>query len=93
MSVTRSSVLEGQVALVTGASRGIGAEIALTLAEAGATVAGTATSSIHKELDCLDVEPHPYDDISPITIWFMSAVFPHHRRMDRPIVPCSWNVL
>ena len=44
MSVTRSSVLEGQVALVTGASRGIGAEIALTLAEAGATVAGTATS-------------------------------------------------
>ena len=36
--------LEGGVALVTGASRGIGRAIALALGRAGATVVGTATS-------------------------------------------------
>ncbi|MEO6016823.1 MAG: SDR family NAD(P)-dependent oxidoreductase, partial [Polaromonas sp.] len=35
---------EGQVALVTGASRGIGAAIALELAQKGLKVIGTATS-------------------------------------------------
>ncbi len=39
-----SNILEGQVALVTGATRGIGAAIAATLADGGATVVGTATS-------------------------------------------------
>jgi 3-oxoacyl-[acyl-carrier protein] reductase len=39
-----SSALDGEIALVTGASRGIGASIATVLAAAGATVIGTATS-------------------------------------------------
>lgn len=42
--VYANDMLRGRVALVTGASRGIGAAIAATLAGAGATVVGTATS-------------------------------------------------
>ena len=44
MSQFTDDMLAGQVALVTGASRGIGAAIAATLAAAGAKVIGTATS-------------------------------------------------
>jgi len=44
MSSFSNNALDGEIALVTGASRGIGAAIATALANAGATVVGTATS-------------------------------------------------
>ena len=44
-AVFAADALAGEVALVTGASRGIGAAIALALARAGATVVGTATTA------------------------------------------------
>lgn len=43
-SIFNPDTLSGEVALVTGASRGIGAAIAAALAASGATVVGTATS-------------------------------------------------
>lgn len=53
-----SELLTGQVALVTGASRGIGAAIAAALAAAGATVVGTATSEKGAEAISATLQGH-----------------------------------
>ena len=42
-------MLDGKIVLVTGATRGIGKAISLTLGKAGATVIGTATSELGAE--------------------------------------------
>jgi len=47
---TNTDILSGEIALVTGASRGIGQSIALALGKQGATVVGTATSDKGAEL-------------------------------------------
>lgn len=47
--MSQTGVLEGRVALVTGASRGIGEAIAMALGKAGAIVVGTATSETGAE--------------------------------------------
>ena len=44
MAIFTHEALSGRVALVSGASRGIGAAVLTALAQAGATVVGAATS-------------------------------------------------
>jgi 3-oxoacyl-[acyl-carrier protein] reductase len=54
-------MLEGHIALVTGASRGIGRAIALELAGAGARVIGTATSAQGAAALAADLASHGYN--------------------------------
>lgn len=53
-----SKVLDGEIALVTGATRGIGAAIAARLADMGAVVIGTATSEAGAARINDDLQPH-----------------------------------
>ena len=50
--------LEGKIALVTGASRGIGQAIALSLGNAGATVIGTATNKTGADAISANLQSH-----------------------------------
>ncbi len=51
--------LDGQVAIVTGAGKGVGQGIARVLAEAGATVVGTARTQSDIEGTIADIERPP----------------------------------
>src|SRR6184192_3932012 len=54
-------MLENQVALVTGASRGIGNAIAMALGGAGATVIGTSTSAEGASAFSMSLASHGYN--------------------------------
>ena len=56
--------LTGRVAAITGTSRGIGRELALGFAEAGATVVGCARSYENAEKTAADLRAKGHDTLS-----------------------------
>ena len=57
--------LDGRVALVTGASRGLGQSMALGLAEAGADIVAVSSSGGCQEIEALVCETEPMLMIFP----------------------------
>jgi NAD(P)-dependent dehydrogenase (short-subunit alcohol dehydrogenase family) len=75
--------LDGKVAVVTGASRGIGAAIANTLAEAGARVIGVARSTKPDEAPATGVDYLPCDITDAEAFARVCAdAFARHGRLD-----------
>jgi 3-oxoacyl-[acyl-carrier protein] reductase len=94
------SVLEGKIAVVTGASRGIGASTALLLSQAGARVAGCARHAGPDVLACDVAKPADVDRFvaevlrrfGPPDILINNAGIVERARLDEMSVP-GWDAV